>query len=174
MSSKTSTAVGLVVAILIIGAIATLGFYQFEVAAKQTTASTATAPAVTCPSAQCANVTIPSGASTPPAGYTTGEKTTYGFTPDTITVIIGQNNTVFWTNNDASVHTATSDSGAFDSGNIDPSTSFQYTFTTPGTYTYHCTYHSWMQGTIIVKAGSSSGSTTASGSSSSSSSQSST
>jgi len=169
MSSKSSTAVGLVVALLIIGAVATLGYYQFAVAAKQTSSSTSTAPAVTCPSAQCVNVTIPSGASSPPSGFATGQKTTYGFTPDVVTVVIGVNNTIYWTNNDASIHTATSDtSGVFDTGNIAQGSSAQVTLTTPGTYTYHCTYHAWMQGTIIVKAGPAGGSTSTSGSSSSS------
>jgi plastocyanin len=149
------------VAILIIGAVATLGYYQFEVAANQTsTLSTQTAPAVTCPSAQCANVTIQSGASSPPSGYSSGQKTTYGFTPDTITVVIGVNNTIYWTNNDAAIHTATSDTaGVFDTGNINQGTSAQVTLTTPGTYTYHCTYHAWMQGTIIVKAAQATGAT---------------
>jgi len=169
MSSKSSTAVGLVIALLIIGAVATLGYYQFEVAAKQTSTSTSTAPAVTCPSAQCANVTIASGASSPPPGYSTGQKTTYGFTPDVVTVVIGVNNTIFWTNNDASIHTATSDTtGLFDTGNIDQGQSAQVTLTTPGTYTYHCTYHSWMQGTIVVKAAPTGGSTSSAASSSSS------
>ena len=157
MSSQSSTAVGFVVAILIVGAIATLGYYQFEVAANQTTTSTSTALAVTCPSAQCVNVTIPSGAGTPPTGYT-GGKTTYGFSPDVVTVVIGKNNTVFWTNDDSGAHTVTSDTaGLFDSGNSGPLVTqggtFQYTFTTPGTYTYHCSFHAWMQGTVIVVAG---------------------
>jgi len=163
MSSKSSTAVGLVVALLIIGAVATLGYYQFEVAPKQASTTTSIAPAVTCPSAQCVNVTIASGASTPPSGYTSGQTTTYGFTPDVVTVVIGVNNTVYWTNTDAAIHTATSDtSGVFDTGNIDQGQSAQVTLTTPGTYTYHCTYHAWMQGTIIVKAGPANGSTPAS------------
>ena len=163
MSSQTSTTVGVVVAILIIGAIATLGYYQFDVAAKQTTtSSTSTAPAVTCPSAQCANVTIESGAGTPPPGYT-GGKTTYGYTPDVVTVVIGKNNTVFWTNDDSTgaPHTVTSDAGdsvQFDSGMTGPLTTqggtFQFTFTTPGTYTYHCSFHARMQGTVKVLAGS--------------------
>ncbi len=154
MSTKTSSAVGLVVALLIVGAVATLGYYQFEVASKQSSSSsTSTAPAITCPSAQCVNVTIPSGASAPPAGWTSGQKTTYGFSPDVITVVIGKNNTVYWTNDDASVHTATSDtSGVFDTGNLAQGQSAQFTFATAGTYTYHCIYHAWMQGTIIVKA----------------------
>ena len=109
---------------------------------------------MTCPSSQCVNVTIPSGAGTPPPNYSAGQKTTFGFMPDTITVVIGKNNTVFWTNDDASIHTATSDTaGVFDTGNLNQGESAQFTFTTPGTYTYHCIYHSWMQGTVIVKSG---------------------
>ncbi len=158
MSSQSSTLVGAIVAILIIGAVGTLAYYQIEVAGGSTsTTTTGTAPVVTCPSSACVNVTIPSGASSPPQGYTTGQKTTYGFSPDVITVVIGKNNTVFWTNNDPAPHTVTSDTqGVFDSGTTGPLTSqggtFQFTFTTPGTYTYHCTFHPWMQGTIIVKS----------------------
>ena len=171
VSSQTSTAVGVVVALLIIGAIATLGYYQFGVAAQQTTttSSTSTAPAVTCPSAQCVNVTIASGAGTPPPGYTSG-KTTYGYTPDVVTVVVGKNNTVFWTNDDTTgaPHTVTSDSSdsiSFDSGMTGPLTTqggtFQFTFTTPGTYTYHCSFHAWMQGTVKVLAGTSSSTSSA-------------
>jgi len=142
------------VAILIIGAVATIGYYQVEVAPGLASTSTTTGPpAVTCPSAQCVSVTIFSGASSPPSGYSSGAKTQYGYTPDIVTVVIGNNNTVYWTNDDASIHTATSDtSGVFDTGNIVQGASAQFTFTTPGTYAYHCIYHAWMQGTIIVKA----------------------
>jgi plastocyanin len=152
---STSTAVGFVVSIIIIGAIASIGYYQFNVAPNLTSStSTGTSTSVLCPSSACVNVTIPSGASSPPTGYASGQKTQFGFTPDTITVVIGKNNTVYFINNDAGVHTATSDTaGAFDSGNIQPSSTAQVTLTTPGTYTYHCIYHAWMQGTIIVKSG---------------------
>ena len=117
--SSGSTIVGAVVAILIIGAVATLGYYQFAVAGGQTTVTTTTTttPSVTCPSSACVNVTIPSGASSPPAGYSSGQTTTFGYAPDVVTVVIGKNNTVFWTNNDVAPHTATSaTSGVFDSG----------------------------------------------------------
>ena len=155
MSSSSSALVGIVVAILIIGAVATIGYYQLEVApAFASTSTTSGPPAVTCPSAQCVNVTITSGASSPPSGYTQGAKTQYGFSPDVVTVVIGKNNTVYWTNDDAAIHTATSDTaGVFDTGNINQGASAQVTFTTPGTYTYHCTYHAWMQGTVIVVSG---------------------
>ncbi len=157
-SAQSSVAVGAVVAILIIGAVATLGYYQFFVAkTTPSTTTTSSAPSVTCPSTACVNVTIFSGASSPPSGYTSGQKTTYGYTPDVVTVVIGKNNTVFWINDDPAPHTVTSDTaGVFDSGTTGPLTSqggtYQFTFTTPGTYTYHCSFHPWMQGTVIVKA----------------------
>ena len=87
----------------------------------------------------------------PGAGTDTSGK---GFTPDTITVVLGVNNTVVWTNNDSSPHTVTSNTGAFSSGNLAPGQTYSYTFTAPGTYEYHCTYHPWMVGTVVVKAGS--------------------
>lgn len=77
-----------------------------------------------------------------------------GFRPNVITVVVGANSTVVWTNNDNSPHTVTSNGGIFDSGNLAPGQIYSYTFTTPGTYTYHCTYHPWMTGTVVVKAGS--------------------
>ena len=72
-------------------------------------------------------------------------------------MVIGKNNTVFWTNNDAAPHTVTSDTaGIFDSGTSGPlltqGGTYQFTFTTPGTYAYHCTFHSWMHGKVIVEA----------------------
>jgi len=78
------------------------------------------------------------------------DTTSPGYSPQQIVVVIGVNNTVTWINNDNVVHTATSTSGVFDSGNIDPGQSFSYTFTTPGTYNYTCSYHSWMKGSVIV------------------------
>jgi len=96
-----------------------------------------------------AAVSIPRGAdvdSAPP-----------GYLPGNVTVVLGMNNTVVWTNNDASDHTVTSTSiptgaTAFDSGLFAPGQTFMHTFTVPGTYEYHCTIHSWMSGSVIVKA----------------------
>ncbi len=178
MSSQTqtsSTLVGVVVAILIVGAVATLGYYQFEVAPglnATTTTTTSSVPTVNCEStpSQCVNLTIISGAASPYSGYTSGSTTLYGYDPTTITVVIGVNNTVVWTNMDSAFHSATAastDPVSFDSGCLDGigaacptgggSSTFQFTFTTPGTYTYHCIYHPWMQGKVIVVAGSASG-----------------
>jgi len=79
-----------------------------------------------------------------------------GYSPATITVVPGVNGTITWTNNDSTSHTVTSvnvPTGAqtFDSGNMAAGAKFSVTFTVPGTYTYTCSYHAWMMGTVIVK-----------------------
>lgn len=79
------------------------------------------------------------------------QKTTDAFNPNPIVVTIGVNNTVVWVNDDSMMHTATSDTGAWDTGDILPGQSASITFTTPGTYTYHCSPHPTMVGTVIVQ-----------------------
>jgi plastocyanin len=75
------------------------------------------------------------------------------YSPSPVTVVMGVNNTVTWVNNDSAPHTVTANDGSFDSGNLAPTGTFTFTFTTPGTYEYHCIYHPWMVGTVVVKAG---------------------
>jgi plastocyanin len=72
------------------------------------------------------------------------------FSPGTLTIAVGD--TVTWTNADGRPHTVTSNDGAFDSGNLDEGQAFSFTFTEPGTYSYHCNYHDQMQATIVVEA----------------------
>jgi plastocyanin len=85
-----------------------------------------------------------------PGSYNVNQ--TRNFVPDTVVVVIGVNNTVTWVNDDIAPHTVTSTTGAFNSGNISPGTGWAYTFTAPGTYTYFCSYHTWMKGTVVVEA----------------------
>jgi plastocyanin len=62
--------------------------------------------------------------------------------------------TVTWTNNDTATHTATSDPGmamTWSSGSIAPGASFSQTFSTTGTFSYHCTIHPGMVGTVTVQ-----------------------
>ncbi len=73
----------------------------------------------------------------------------FAFNPKTLTVPV--NTTVKWTNQDATLHTVTSDTQLFDSGNLANGAWFSYMFTTPGTYTYHCSFHTYMTGTIVVQ-----------------------
>ena len=76
----------------------------------------------------------------------------FAFSPTSITINVGDR--VTWTNTDAVAHTATATSGAFDTGNIDQGESATVRFTQPGTYSYICTPHPSMTGTIRVRAAS--------------------
>ena len=74
------------------------------------------------------------------------------YSPAVVTVVIGINNTVVWTNNDNVVHTVTGTNlTGFNSGNISPGATYSYTFDTPGVYPYKCLIHPTMTGTVIVK-----------------------
>ena len=70
------------------------------------------------------------------------------FNPSTITVTA--NTTLKWINKDSYTHTVTSDVSMFDSGNLGANGTFSYTFTTKGTFKYHCSIHSVMTGTVVV------------------------
>lgn len=83
-------------------------------------------------------------------GGTSVDISDFTFGPGTITVSAGD--TVTWTNSDSAPHTVTSDSGGeLASGTIAAGGTFSHTFTTPGTYTYHCNFHPRMTGTILVQ-----------------------
>lgn len=72
----------------------------------------------------------------------------FAFTPPSLTVPAGT--TVTWTNNDTTTHTVTADNKSFDSGALNPGKTFTFTFTQAGTFTYKCTIHPMMTGTIVV------------------------
>jgi len=58
---------------------------------------------------------------------------------------------VTWSNADGTPHTATSNTGAFDTQNIAAGASKSVTFSTTGTFQYHCSIHPGMMGTVIVQ-----------------------
>jgi plastocyanin len=89
----------------------------------------------------------PQDTSTPASGNVEVSIQNFAYTPQNVTIAAGA--TVRWTNNDTYAHTVTSP-GNFDSGNLNQGQTFQYTFNTPGTYTYFCAFHSNMTGTITV------------------------
>jgi plastocyanin len=76
----------------------------------------------------------------------------FAFGPTTVTVQVGD--TVTWRNDPGDPgHTATADSGAWNSGNIGPGGTASVTFNTAGRFQYHCEYHpSRMTGTVVVQA----------------------
>jgi len=73
----------------------------------------------------------------------------FRFEPTQLTVTVGT--VVAWTNADRAPHTATARDASFDSGRLDSDESFEMTFASPGTFTYLCTYHPWMEATVIAQ-----------------------
>lgn len=74
----------------------------------------------------------------------------FHFTPPTTTVHVGD--TITWTNDGPSSHTATAKDGSFNTGRLSKGRSASHTFTRAGTYGYVCTIHPFMHGTITVLA----------------------
>jgi plastocyanin len=113
----------------------------------------------------CGGTTTTTSASTPttaPTAAPTNTPTTaptstgnsvsianFAFSPTALTVKTGTK--VIWTNNDTVTHTVTANKGAFNSGPLAPGSTFSFTFTKAGTYSYHCNIHPSMMATIVVQ-----------------------
>jgi amicyanin len=107
------------------------------------------APASTMPGMSMSPTDAPSG----PAVATHSVKIEqFAFGPGSVTVKAGT--TVTWTNNDQDPHTVTSQGkdGPLKSATLNKGDTYQYTFTTAGTYEYLCTIHPFMTGTVVVTA----------------------
>lgn len=89
------------------------------------------------------------GSSTGSGGGTKETIADFKYKPKTITVKAGQS--VTWKNTDSSNHTATADKGSFDTGNLQKGDSKSISFSKPGTFKYHCNYHPFMHGTVVVR-----------------------
>ena len=69
------------------------------------------------------------------------------YSPKTATITHGQS--VCWQNSSSVLHTVTDDGGAFDT-NLPVGQIFVHTYSSPGTFPFHCKIHSGMTGTITV------------------------
>jgi len=95
----------------------------------------------------------PLGAADKPAATVHMQNSAYA--PDPVSIAVGQS--VQFVNDDDMPHTVTANDKSFDSGNMDAGKTWTYTFTKAGTFTYGCTYHAWMHGTVKVSAAGQSG-----------------
>jgi amicyanin len=99
-----------------------------------------------------ASVLVAGCTSTTPA--TTGDSNTvtikgFAFNPATLTVKVGT--TVTWTNEDTASHTVVSDVGSeIASDSLSTGQSYSHTFSTAGTFDYHCSVHPSMKAKIVV------------------------
>lgn len=93
--------------------------------------------------------------SPPPVGSVSQSVEILNFAFHQPNIQIKANTSVRWYNNDSMAHTVTSLPGApvtFDSGVLNPGSTYTYTFTQPGTYSYYCKIHPFMLGNVTVTA----------------------
>ena len=74
----------------------------------------------------------------------------FAYDPDPVTV--EQGGKVTWQNEDSAPHTATADDGSFDTGTLEEGKLKSESFKEAGTYTYICSIHPDMHGTVEVVA----------------------
>lgn len=72
----------------------------------------------------------------------------FKFNPPALTVHAGES--VTWINRDETPHTVAEANKSFRSAALDTGDKFSHAFTAPGTYTYFCTMHPQMTGTVTV------------------------
>jgi plastocyanin len=71
------------------------------------------------------------------------------YRPSQLDVLPGE--TVLWTNVSVRTHTVTSDTGLFDSDEVESGDRFSFQFNEVGTYRYHCTIHPSITGEVDVR-----------------------
>jgi amicyanin len=89
----------------------------------------------------------PSGGEVPAAASAKVSIANFAFDPATLTIKAGT--TVVWTNNDVVAHTVTFTDVA-NSPVLNRGDTFSRTFTAPGTFSYICSIHPFMHGTVVV------------------------
>ena len=126
---------------------------DIEASPTQTTdAVQETGGAATDPTMVPAETTAPSESITPdPNSPTTVDIRDHAFNPAQLNVAPGT--TVRFVNNDTEPHTDTADNGLFDTGVLQPGSSFDVFLDGSGTVAYHCELHPDMQGSIVVGQG---------------------
>lgn len=74
----------------------------------------------------------------------------FAFSPSSITIAPGDS--VTWTNHDGVTHTVTGGNGSWGSGSLTNGATYTHTFDEVGDYSYHCSIHTYMTGTVHVTA----------------------
>jgi len=107
-------------------------------------------PIVVPTAPNASNVSIVAGAATMGSG---------AFSPNPASASFAARPKIIWTNADreadsyggtGTTHHLISDTGLFDSGTLSVGKSYSFTFAATGTYSYHCTLHPSMVGTITL------------------------
>jgi plastocyanin len=84
-----------------------------------------------------------------PAGNETIEISNFAYSPASVTVKVGT--TITFTNEESVEHTATSNTeGLFETGALGMGQSVRLKMNKVGTFSFHCSFHAFMRGTIKV------------------------
>jgi len=89
--------------------------------------------------------------STPPSGGGSDAVSIKNFAYEPPSLTVSKGTTVKFTNDDTTEHTATASGGGFDTGSIAAGKAKSVTLDSSGTFSYVCTFHPFMHGTITVK-----------------------
>jgi plastocyanin len=84
-----------------------------------------------------------------PASTTSIDISKFAFAPKEITIAPGTK--IVWTNHDETPHTVTSNDKSFASKGLDTDDKFEHTFASEGDFSYICTVHPYMTGTVHVR-----------------------
>jgi plastocyanin len=76
-------------------------------------------------------------------------QSSFRFSPSSLTVASGD--TVTWTNNGSEPHDVSGD--GLSSGTLSPGQNYSHTFKGPGSFSYVCSIHPFMKGSVTVKGG---------------------
>ena len=123
---------------------------DIEASPTQTTdAVQETGGAATDPTTAPTETTAPAESTAPaPNSTATVDIRDHAFNPAQLNVAPGT--TVRFVNTDTEPHTATADNGLFDTGILQPGSSFDVFLDGSGTVAYHCELHPDMQGSVVV------------------------
>ena len=118
--------------------------------------STETLPAVSSQVPSLTSTPVPTPASTIEttttvqalSGEAEIEIEDFAFITASVTIKVGT--TVKWSNKDDVQHDVKGDDGSWGSAALNKGDDFKFTFSQAGTYTYHCSFHPSMKGTIVV------------------------
>jgi plastocyanin len=88
--------------------------------------------------------------SPPPRAVRSGAVTIAGFKFQPATLRVSRGTKLRFTNRDDAQHTATADGGAFDTGTLKKGAVRTVTLRKVGSYSYHCAFHPFMTGRVVV------------------------
>jgi plastocyanin len=132
----------------VLAGLAIVGLSACSAAASRSSLAPAPPTTAMAGMATTAVAAAPAPSATAPAAASVATIHDFAFTPATVTV--RADTTVTWTNNDSVDHTVTADAGRFGSSALGTKRTFAFSFTTPGTYSYHCSIHPFMHGSVVV------------------------